>query len=274
MISGNELGVEMVYTMRKAGIPEDKIYAYYKSDGLLPCEQNLDLLSEADLQEFDQFCKEYNEIMTAPLSNTINSVQFVSFANDYLLNIYEQTNQALIMVMNDFIRRHSKTDSFQDYEPSTVIEYCIFSSYKTIKTLKSIQKLQDEHMTESIYALSRGIFENYMYINVINQNSTFFEIKILPKVDTRNYSFVKRPDGTINYNLVEHNATEKRSNIRVYIAELTKYFVYSKDKELYELFYHTACQYVHVDVLSAKSYFHEIDPYDEIDPAIVAVLSL
>ena len=33
-----------------------------------------------------------------------------------------------------------------------------------------------------------------------------------------------------------------------------------------------ACQYVHVDVMSAKSYFSVCDPYDEVDPALLASL--
>ena len=38
------------------------------------------------------------------------------------------------------------------------------------------------------------------------------------------------------------------------------------------MFYSKACQYVHVDVLSAKSYFAVLDPYDEVNPALVAEL--
>lgn len=47
---------------------------------------------------------------------------------------------------------------------------------------------------------------------------------------------------------------------------------YETDKELYTLFYEVACQYVHVDVMSAKSYFSIYDPYDEIDPSLIAGL--
>ena len=270
-ISGNEMCLEMVYIMREADISEDKIYAYYKSKGLFPCKENKKNISKMDLQEFSDLCDEYNELISAPLSNNeTNILQYVSFANDYLSNIYEQSNEALSMAMNDFIRRHSKIDTFLDYEVSTVVDYCIFSLYKTIKVLKSIKKLYDEHMTESIYALARGLFENYMYINAINQDEDFFATKISPKTDTGNYSFAKNPDGKVNYNRVIHNITGETSSIRVNIADLKKYFICLKDEELYELFYQTACQYVHVDVLSAKNYFYESDPYDEIDPAIIA----
>lgn len=269
-ISENEIGVEMVHTMRKSSIPEDIIYAYYKS-GLLPTEFNMDLIPEADLEEFNFFCKEYNDLISAPIcDNQVNVLQWVIFSNDYITEVYEHCNQALIMVMYDFINRHKKRDSFLDYEISNVIEYCIFSLYKTIKILTSVKKLLDEHMTESIYALSRGLFENYMYINATNQDNEFFQSKILPKADTKNYSFETKPDGTIDYNKVKHNSTGEPINIRVNIADLRKYFVKSKDHELYELFYRTASQYIHVDVLSAKAYFHESDPYDEIDQSLMA----
>lgn len=47
---------------------------------------------------------------------------------------------------------------------------------------------------------------------------------------------------------------------------------YKEDRSLYDIFYTTACQYVHVDVMSAKSYFSIINPYDEIDPSLIACL--
>lgn len=47
---------------------------------------------------------------------------------------------------------------------------------------------------------------------------------------------------------------------------------YATNHELYDAFYRTACQYIHVDIMSAKSYFTVIDSYDEIDPSLIAVL--
>ena len=41
---------------------------------------------------------------------------------------------------------------------------------------------------------------------------------------------------------------------------------------LYQTFYITACQYVHVDVMSAQSYFSKCDPYDELDRTLIASL--
>lgn len=148
----------------------------------------------------------------------------------------------------------------------------MFSALKTIKTLQSIMQLIDSHLTECIYALGRGIFENYLYLYSINCDSSFFYEFLLPKVDQENYSFARRHDGSINYKRVIKNETGEEKNVRVNIADLVERLPYDTDKELYRTFYTTACQYVHVDVMSAQSYFSECDPYDELDRALIASL--
>ena len=50
------------------------------------------------------------------------------------------------------------------------------------------------------------------------------------------------------------------------MIDLVDTLPYQNDKGMYDIFYKTACQFVHVDVMSAKSYFSVVDPYDEIDP--------
>lgn len=153
------------------------------------------------------------------------------------------------------------------------MDYYLFSTVKTIKTLTSIRKLKDEHMTECIYALSRGIFENYLYLCKINKEEKFFSEKLLPKVDD-NYVFATYPDGRINYKKVI-KTTDKDSSaqyIGIKLFELLKDSEIGLDKDIYNIFYETACQYVHVDVLSAKNYFSCVDPYDEIDPSIIAYM--
>lgn len=52
-IYNDDILLQMVYILRELGIPENKIYAYYKSDGLLPCDENINLLSQNDIEEFD-----------------------------------------------------------------------------------------------------------------------------------------------------------------------------------------------------------------------------
>ena len=152
------------------------------------------------------------------------------------------------------------------------MDYNIFSALKTIKTLQSILKLKEDHLPECIYALSRGVFENYMYICNINDDPTLFREKMLPKVNEENYIFDTKSDGRINYNKVINKNTGEKTTVKIYISDLVKGMPYNSDKDLYNVFYQTACQYVHVDIMSAKSYFSTVNPYDEIDPSLIACL--
>ncbi len=43
-------------------------------------------------------------------------------------------------------------------------------------------------------------------------------------------------------------------------------------KELYSLFYVVACQYAHVDVLSAPLFFDDPDPFDQLDSSLIAMV--
>lgn len=133
--------------------------------------------------------------------------------------------------------------------------------------------LKDEHMTECIYALGRGIFENYMYLCNINSKIGFFENRLLPKADVENYSFKIKENGQIDYNkVIKNSAPETVKNIYIKLSELKDALEFNEDKEIYDMFYQTACQYVHVDVLSAKNYFATINPYDEVDSSLIAYL--
>lgn len=270
-VSVEQIAMDTVYALREIGIPENKIYAYHKNDGLIPCSSNLGLLPETELQRFADLCKEYDEAMAQPLSDgQLNVLQLIAFANEHLRNTYNDTNSRIKMALNDYIRRHSKCVSLYDYEIRTINDYCIFLAAKTIRTLVGIEKLYEAHLADGIYVLARGIFESYMHINAINHSGSFFESKIAPKIDAANFSFDKYPSGKTNYKRVIHNDSGEARDVRVKIYDLGRYFKNVYDTNLYELFYEPACRYVHTDVLSAQSYFRAFDPYDEIDPVLVA----
>jgi len=270
---GDEILVQMVYAMRKIGIPDDTIYAYYQSDGLLPCDQNIDLLSEVELKEYKALCEEYETRLNADNENGhINSLQFVVLSSSYIEECVDYTIEAVISSLNDFIHRHSENPSMFEYRMTSELDYCAFSALKTIRTLESIQKLKEDYLTECIYTLGRSVFENYAYLCSINHDPHLFPKKLLPRIDSENYSFATYPDGRINYAQVIHKNTGEQSSIRVHVGDLVSKLPSDIDRELYAIFYQTACQYVHVDIMSAKSYFSTPDPFDEINPALIAAL--
>lgn len=173
-VYNDETLLQSVYLLRELNVPEHQIYAYYHSDGLFPCEINLDLLAETDLKEYKDLCSEYDKLINSPIKTSANAVQFVQLSNSFLQEQLEYINHSIIDALNDFIRRHCGSNSIYDYQMESEVDYLIFSALKTIKVLQSIEKLMKNHLTECIYALGRGIFENYMYVCNINVDSDLF----------------------------------------------------------------------------------------------------
>ena len=264
--------ISLVNMLKKAGIPEEMIYATYKMDGLVPFEDRLDQISEQDLQEYEEWCEAYRTAVNGELQHTTNALQYVVLANSYLEDNLDYTNEALISCLNDYIRRHSGSLNIREFEMKTEKDYCMFSALKTIKTIESIRQLREINLPECIYALARSIFENYMYLCAINGKRGFFDERLLPRIDKENYCFAKKKDGSVNYRKIIYISTGKIQDAEVGNAELKKYLFCSEDQEIYGIFYRQACQYVHVDVLSAKSYFSVVDPYDEVNPTLIAEL--
>ncbi|WP_332642081.1 SEC-C metal-binding domain-containing protein [Aeromicrobium sp.] len=252
-------------------LPPDIIYAYCRSDGLMPVEGNLDVISDGDLAEFTDLRNEYDELAETPDDGSHpTAVWFVTNGNGYIGQVIQEVLPAVRMVLSDFLARHSEQGDFVDFQIKTPVDYANFSAHKSMKTIRTIEKLCEHSMPEAIYALTRGLLENYLYLNTIANDPTFFEQKVAPRADRANFAFAVK-DGRIDYNRVIHQATGAEQSIWVTNRALLKHAT-ATDRDLFDLFYQTACQFVHVDVLSARAYFHEADPFDELDPSSLATL--
>ncbi len=270
----DELLFKVMKALRLSGIPPEDIYAYYKTDGLLASSVNDQFISEKDKKDYMNYRDEYCKAINEPLADAINTIQLTAYGNELLISTFDKVQERLIGSLNDFIHRHSnKPNGIYNYEMQSEVDYLLFSAIKTIKTMKGIALLIDEQIPECIHALGRSLFENYMYLNKINCDPSFFKMKLLPKVDKVHFQFVTKKDKTIDHNKVFHIETGDIYNIHVIIAELKKSFKNPEDQVLYDLYYCNSCQYVHVDVLSATNYFSTYDPYDELNPSLQAAIS-
>lgn len=262
----------------RAGLPIEKVYAYHMSEGLLPTEQGLDLMPTKDLAEYEGYVREFESMAeefesAEQNSNGITSVQrpiFITYGNELLDGVGQEISRDLRMILNDFLARFGEEGTFLNFEIRQPLDYALFSVYKTRNILESVDQLAEEDLPESIYALSRSLFENYLYLKAITKSPEFFGRKILPKADQVNFRFVTKDNGEINYYYVENRHTGERHNIEVKVKELPRISDIKEDQIIYQLFFATASQYVHVDVLSAREYFHDSDPFEEFNPACVA----
>lgn len=270
----DEILLKLIYTMRKSGIPEEKIYAVYKTDGLMPSMYNIDYISDEEIKEYKGFQDEYLKLMSEPDDKNINSLKFVVKSNSFLSGEIDYIFNALIATCNDFIHRHTNSQEALSFVTKDSLDFCVFSVLKTIKTLQSIEKLQKNHLPECIYSLGRSFFENYMYMCAINSDSEFFNQKLLPIIDDEKYNLIIEPNGKISRKKAVEKSSGKEIDIKVIIAQMKKYLNPKTDALLYEEFYQDVCKYVHVDILSAKQYYSVIDIYDQIDPTLVATVSV
>ena len=270
----DEFLTQTVYAMREQGIDESIIYAYYKSGGILPVQGNLKRLPEVDIAEFNRLCGEYRSIANKPIEgHQIDALQYVMFSNGYIEKELAYIQDALSATSYDFIHRHTNPNEPLAFTTKSCLDFCIFSVLKTVKTLESIRILQRYHLTECILALGRSLFENYMYLCAIDADPGFFQEKLLPMMDEENYELLIGPNGRISHKKAVERSTGKHVNVKVVVAELKKYFTSSVDRDIYNSFYQEACQYVHVDILSAEKYFSVIDIYDQLDPSLIAGIS-
>lgn len=232
----DELLFKVMKALRLSGIPPEDIYAYYKTDGLLASSVNDQFISEKDKKDYMNYRDEYCKAINEPLADAINTIQLTAYGNELLISTFDKVQERLIGSLNDFIHRHSnKPNGIYNYEMQSEVDYLLFSAIKTIKTMKGIALLIDEQIPECIHALGRSLFENYMYLNKINCDPSFFKMKLLPKVDKVHFQFVTKKDKTIDHNKVFHIETGDIYNIHVIIAELKKSFKNPEDQVLYGL---------------------------------------
>ena len=121
-------------------------------------------------------------------------------------------------------------------------------------------------MVENIYAICRSLFESYIQIVNLAHNKDFFN-NILKNTNNCTYDFKTKADGFINYNELIFKQTKTKN---ISIRELCEKSPYKNDMELYDIFYRSACQFIHLDIMSAKNYFHGFDPFLEIDASLIA----
>ncbi len=272
-------------SLLQSGLRGEYVYGYLRTDGLMPTEMNLEFLSDADLNLFQFFVDEYLEISENPLSDDgVSSLAFVKFGNALIRDVAVVSSRKLIMIVTDFLSRHMSAqdrssrmepsaDARTDFRVRTPLDYCLFSAVKTKRTLETLERLEGADADESMYALARSVFENTLFLDAIADEVDIFWQNISPKADEENYTFGFHSDGRINFNHVVHRHTGARANVNLRVGDLaSRSRAAPHVAELYSLFYVTACQFVHVDVMSAKSYFDDPDPFDQLDPSLIAWL--
>ena len=63
--------------LRNLGLPKEWIYAFYRTDGLMPTVENEKFLSQSDIELFRGYCHEYTELMDADFGSVGSMLFFL-----------------------------------------------------------------------------------------------------------------------------------------------------------------------------------------------------
>ncbi|MEF2559941.1 MAG: hypothetical protein U0M96_02445 [Eggerthellaceae bacterium] len=260
--------------LRNLGLPKEWIYAYYRTDGLMPTVENEKFLSKQDLDQFRDYCCEYADSMSEGFRGNSTSVLFfVSIVNEMFEKACDTVLVDVLSGLEYFLNTVSETAGKIVAPPNSLREYAVFIAIRSIKAIKSIRVLGVCYETESIYSIGRSLFECYVYLKNINNDPGFFLREIYPILSSHDYGFVV-DDGEINYRKMHIskalNSTARTRSKPLY--QLNSACGPDLDKDLYDYYYRSACQFVHIDAFTARSCFYEEDLYAEFDSALVAII--
>lgn len=262
--------------LRNMGLPKEWIYAYYRTDGLMPTVENRKYLSQQDLDLFQEYCREYTELMNSSFDDgSINALLLTSIANKMFEEACDTTLLDLISGLDYFLNYISDRKGFIVSPPNSLKEYASFIAIRAIRAIKSIHMLGISYEAEAIYAIGRSLFECYVYLKNINERDGFFDEEIRPILTSHEYGFEEN-NGQINYKKMHisravNNQDRAKTKVRS-LYQLNKCCGPAIDKSIYDYYYRPACQFVHIDAFTARCCFYEEDLYTEFDPSLVAII--
>lgn len=260
--------------LRNLGLPKEWIYAYYRTDGLMPTAENEKYLSKNDLDLFRDYCREYTELMDASFEDgQINILLLTSIANEMFEYACDTTLVYVLSGLEYFLNSISEKKGSIVIPPNSLEEYASFITIRVIRALKSIRMLAISYETESIYSIGRSLFECYVYLKNINNDQAFFAKEIYPILNSHEYGFEVN-EGQINYRKMHvskalKNVKRKKGKN---LYQLNRQCGPTIDSDLYDYYYRPACQFVHIDAFTARCCFYEEDLYTEFDSSLVATI--
>ncbi|MDC4878622.1 SEC-C domain-containing protein [Acinetobacter baumannii] len=156
LLSDVDMQREMVRVMEKAEIAPEFIYAYQKTGGLLLTEENEKLATGKDLEDWNNAIDEYFSGVSKKLSKL--EILFQSFTEEIFACIicigYILENE----ILKSAIKEKSSSKFF------TVDDYVLLHVTQTANTLRAIDVLLNERMSDNSLPLVRHIYENYIHI--------------------------------------------------------------------------------------------------------------
>lgn len=261
---------ELVKIGRKANIPENLLYASYKT-GLILNEHNIDLLPDYEYEEWNNALEEYKKL-TKNNKYGINYIDYIKFMNHELKTTWKKYLNESFSLLNGFIN-DTKEDYFkyENFKINNINDFIVFCVRRVIKNGEALlNNLQEEHYEVSM-SIIRMLYEDLVSINVYINNEDMFKKHIVPLILIEKGIYKRLTDdkGNISNKTAINPKNNEKINYSITLKELSK-----KSKEEYQILYNELFKdlsaYTHLNITVKDTYFSNPDPFFEIDRINIA----
>jgi hypothetical protein len=245
MPSGTEVEERMVEVMTKVGIRPELIYAYIKTRGLMVTAENVDLIPDKDLAEWQAAIDEFR---AGEKTRTRYRPEPFVKALSQVPNELERAETYLHMIIQEhgIARNIAEKESGQCH---SLHDYVFFCATKSLKTLRAIKHLLPDGFGEDSLNLCRSIYENYLAINfVINYPDTINSF-VAGKVGLHSGDFTLK-----NRRFIVDNATGETVAEKISIFRMAKESPHPEDEAIYKFLYGYLSEFTHPDIMGLEAY--------------------
>lgn len=261
----NDLEIGNKILKRKGTVDKAWLYAVNKS-GIMLTDQNKNLLSDRDINEFENYVHEYKRIMSSKIKgNKWNELQAIEAISFILEAINQDKIDDMIYTLNIFINFYSHTKQKNDkFIIQDIKDFLVFGAYKTSINLKALKELVDGEYYDNAMAVVRILFEILISVKAYKNDKELFKKKILPVagIDSGTHKKISKFE-------IEDIKTGEKFKFDIYKSQLAEK-AGNNYKKLYDIFYRELSEFIHLDAVAAKNIFKGNDLFDDIDECLVA----
>lgn len=235
LISEFDLDQTLSDAMEAADIDPAIIYATQKT-GLIVSSSNIRKLTDLELKQWNDAIAEYDSGAVSPDQLCL----LVAALKENIKHLIIAYGLVLDKYVNDY-----------DLTTDTLGFLIKFHITKTLKVLRAILTLLDNNMSDEVFALSRTMYESYIYLIFIAVNPVDAEKMLLANVglETSAYQYPRREDGTIKTKKIAIKIESgEKIGLTVSNKDVLKNSPYKYDLEFYQMAYDLLSRYVHPNV--------------------------
>lgn len=242
----------------------------YASDmtGLMLSEENMDFLSEREINEFLNTMKQYERMMKSKIKNNkMNELQAIETISFIIESLLRNKIDDMIYVLNLFINFYSQEKKAnENFIIKNIKDFLVFCAYKTSINLKALKELLNGEYYDNAMGVNRIIFEILINIRTYKNDSKLFQEKIIPVagIDIGTHKRISKFQ-------IEEIATGKIYKYEIQKSQLAER-AGENYKKLYDILYKELSEFIHLDTVAAKNIFKENDLFYDIDECLMAGL--